>query len=115
MINAILGSTEPPTPKVGDGATVLYMSDRRAATIQLVSFKRDKTVKWVRVTFDICKALHKDIFTEAQSYEYTSDPNGEGLYFSRRKNGKFVRHGEPMKGGTVLLIGVRDHYIDPHF
>lgn len=100
------------TPVVGMGASILYYTDREAATIVEVN----KSGKTIWVTEDTSKRIDKNgAFSEAQEYEYTSNPDGHKICFTLRENGSWVRKGESMRGGTRLIVGARMKYRDPHF
>lgn len=53
--------------------------------------------------------------SDSQSYRYEPDPSGATHTFTLRKNGAWVRKGEPMRGGMGILIGHRRHYYDYSF
>ena len=59
-------------------------------------------------------ALGFDYYSN-QVYEYTPRPNGSRELYRLRKNGRYVRDGEPMRGGTSITIGYRRYYQDPSF
>lgn len=55
-----------------------------------------------------------DYYTN-QVYTYKSAPNCEVALFTKRKNGKYVKDGEPMKGGTSISFGPPNFHQDPNF
>ena len=103
-----------PEPAVGMGVTMLYWTDRYAATIVEVS----RGGKKVAVQKDKSTYLPKNgrsrYETEMQDYTYEANPHAPVEYFTLRKNGRWVRLGSDMKG-TSLMLDVRDEYRDPHF
>lgn len=106
-------NTTPPAvePQVGQGATVLYWSDRHAGTIIEVS----KNKKRVVVQRDKAKRVDANGMSDAQTYEFTPDPEGQTWVFSLRKNGRWAQVGETMSGGLRLGIGYRSEYYDYTF
>lgn len=104
-------------PKVGDGATLLYWSDRKGATI--IAYDG----KILTVQLDDCKRIDKNgAYTECQDYEYT--PNSENATYSFRKNKhgfwKEVAFRKETKrwvnvDGCGLRLGARDSYHDYSF
>lgn len=96
--------------KVGIGATKFSGSDRYPYTVvEVVSDKK------VILQADIAKRTDKNGLSEIQTYEYTPDPDAEKIVVTLRKNGRWVRDGESMKGGTGFHIGHREAYSDPSF
>jgi hypothetical protein len=108
LINHIMSAGTPHEPVVGMGATILMWTDRHAATIVEVSKKR------IGVVEDEAIRTDKNYMSESQSYEYRKG-SGEPIYFTLRKNGAWVQEGYPMKNGTRIAIGYRDHYYDYSF
>ena len=107
LINHLASRASAPLPAVGMGATILAWSDRYAATIIYVSASR----KLVRVQHDRSRRTDNNgAFTEAQSYEYSRDPNGSVETYRLGKRGWRAQG-----GGCGLLIGHREEYRDPHF
>lgn len=111
LINQIAATGVDPDVIVGDGATVLYWSDRQAATIvQVDRFKsgqRKGEVSGVWVTYDKATRVDRNGMSDDQSYEYETQSDGERVLFKRRKDGRYRN-----AGGAVLRIGTRDHYYD---
>lgn len=109
LTNAIMASCKQPKPEIGMGATIIMYTDRYAATILAV------TRQGVYITEDIVTRTDKNGMSESQDYTYAPNPIAKMQVFTLRKTGRYVRRGEPMRGGTHLVIGTRDHYIDPSF
>jgi hypothetical protein len=112
VVNMVMGAARPPVPQVGMGATVLLYTDRHAATI--VAVERHGT----RVVIQRDVATRTDsngAFTESQAYSYRPNPNGQREAYTLRKNGAWVREGDPMKSGERLSIGHRSEYYDFSF
>ena len=90
---------------VGDGATLCLWSDRHAGTI--VETPNDKTVVWQR---DKATRTDENGMSDAQSYRYERDENGEKTTFTLRKNGYWIARGANMKNGTYLAAGRAEFY-----
>jgi hypothetical protein len=99
-----------PEPKVGMGATLVYWTDRHAATIVAVS----ASGREITVQRDKAVRTDKNGLSESQDYTYSPDPEGPTYVATRRKNGRYVLKGEPMRG-TGVAIGHRREYYDPSF
>lgn len=110
LINLVEGNSAQPEPEVGMGATVLGWTDRYAATVVEVPNART-----VVVQLDHAKRTDDNGVSEAQSYEYSANPTGRQETYTKRKNGRWVRKGEPLKEGTRLALGFRNHYHDYTF
>jgi hypothetical protein len=98
-------------PEVGMGATVVMWSDRYAATIVEVS--KDK--KSVVIQEDNADRTDNRGMCDSQEYSYSPNPEASKQTFTLRKNGRWVREGEPLKNGTSILINVRVHHYDYSF
>lgn len=106
------GSTQP-VPVVGMGATILYWTDRRACTIIDVTPKAREVTVRPDIATRIDDGPH---LSEHQEYTYSPASLGSGTRtFRLRKDGTYVEVGDPLRGGTRLVIGVRDEYEDPSF
>lgn len=109
LFNRMMDNSQGKTPEVGDGATVLFWTDRHAATIiDVVLFKSGPNKGKPRViTVQEDKAIRLDSYgmSDAQDYRYERDENGTKRTFTAKRDGSF-------KG---LLIGVRKHYYDYSF
>lgn len=95
-------------PEVGMGATEVLWSDRRAKTIVKVLTPNKVIVRENEVR---CIDYYKG------DYEILDElSNMPEETFTRRKSGRWVELGQPDKFGSVfLVIGSRNHYIDPCF
>jgi hypothetical protein len=115
VINEIYGRmNSTDNIEVGTGATVLFYSDRAAATVVEVHTNPKGEVNRVGIKYDNAVRTDNNGMSDAQSYRYEA---GEGptIYFTKRKNGAFVREGDQMRSGQKVLIGKRDHYHDYSF
>lgn len=103
-----------PEPVVGMGATELCYSDRHGGTI--VEVQLDKAGKAKRIRFVEDKATRTDSngMSDAQSYSYEPG-EGYGTWYTRRKDGSWIREGDSLKNGQVLGIGYRATYHDFSF
>lgn len=115
LINMIHAQTPTGVFKVGDGATILGWTDRHAATITQIDYDRKANPKRVYVQEDIATRTDSNGMSESQEYTYAPNPNATHIAFTKRKNGRWVREGEPMKSGQALSIGERDEYYDYSF
>jgi hypothetical protein len=88
------------------GATLVVGSDRYPYTVVDIS----KAGNRVTIQADRFKVLHKG-FTEDQSYEYSRNTEGQKILVSLRRDGKWKVAGE----STLVVMGVRQAYIDPSF
>ena len=111
LINAISGSDPALAPEVGQGATILYWTDRRAATVIQVSAS-DRSIT---VQFDKATRTDDNGMSESQRYSYEADPAAATRVFTKRKNGQWVAKGESLKSGQRLVLGHRRHYYDYSF
>jgi hypothetical protein len=118
MVNHLYarGVNGQPTPMVGMGATLLFYSDRRAATITKVETIRGKV--YLEVQEDTSVRTDKNDMSECQDYDYSPNPNGRVQTFRQAANGMWER---VYKGDTGrwkktdcggLRIGSRDTYYD---
>lgn len=113
----VIEGNEMSELRIGDGATVVFHSDRHAGTII------NRTPKWIEWQEDNAKLIsgkplvvaggfvgHFDNF---QEYEYK--PNLEGVIrrFTLRKNGKWIQMGDSMTG--CYLIPGRSKFYDRNF
>lgn len=104
------------TFKAGDGATVCYLTDRRAGTVLSSEFVRGRET--VKVQLDT--ATLDDGTNERQGnarYTYAPNPREEVKTFSHRQvQGEdfYVLVGSSLNNGLTLIAG-RHHYIDPNF
>lgn len=99
-------------PQIGMGATLGVGSDRYPYTIVEVS----KSKKRIGVRRDNYTRLDgRGPYTENQEYEYHQTQGAAEEYYTLRENGRWVREGESMRGGSSMGIGQRRYYQDPHF
>jgi len=111
-----------PAPEVGMAATTLSWTDRHAATVKSVT-ELDGKWKWqIEVVED--KALVIKGSTHDGSATFAFVPNPEGyadIYRMDRKTGAWVRGYMSAETGKFrkltggLILGKRDHYVDPSF
>lgn len=105
-----------PEPELGMGATRLCWTDRIACTIIKI-FYADKDGRATMIEVREDKAIRTDSLgmSDSQEYRYELDPNGRTGRYTLRKNGRWVRMGEPQETGERLRLGVRNHYHDFSF
>lgn len=104
LYNMLLSQKEPATPKVGDGATKLGWSDRRAYTVVEVLSEK-------KVVIQRDKATRTDGLgmSDAQSYSYERDPSGSKETVTLSKGGQWKA------GASVVGMGYRSEYYDFSF
>ncbi|MEU4155714.1 hypothetical protein [Actinoplanes sp. NPDC026670] len=118
LVNLLVSNTPQRDPEVGDHATVLMWSDRRAVEIAEVRrFKTGKragqvkevTVKPLKVT-RVSGSAHDG----SARYTYESDPEATVGWqpFKRNESGKYRQAGD---GGWSLAIGKAEEYSDPSY
>ncbi len=112
----LMEAAKSPIPEVGMGATITMYTDRHACTI--VAVNEDKTE--IQTTED--KAIRTDLnpdgsapMTDCQSYRYESRPDGARDTWTLRKDGGWVKKGEPLRNGQRICLGFRDHHHDYSF
>jgi hypothetical protein len=110
LINNIAANSAQRTPEVGMGATMLYYTDRHAATIVEV-----KSPRRIVLQEDTATRIDKNGMSEDQDYSYTTNPNGGTKEFTLRKNGRWVAKGDSAKSGLCCHIGSRGTYYDFSF
>lgn len=108
--NRIMENVAPQKPVVGMGATHLMYSDRHAYTVIIVHSDKE-------LTLQADKAIRTDNYgmSDAQSYRYEQDPEGATVVITLRKDGRWRQKGDPMKGGTIFMLGERDAHHDYSF
>jgi hypothetical protein len=100
-------STSDITPEVGMGATLIHWSDRTPLTITDVS----KTAHRIFLQEDSATRTDSNGMSDAQSYDYTPNPDGRTHEATRRRDGSYR-----IKGGDArVLIGSRSKYHDYSF
>lgn len=105
------GTKGQPTPELEMGATILSWTDRHAATIVMVSGNG----KRIGVTYDKAVRTDSNGMSECQDYAFETVCGATIHYFTLRKSGAYIKEGEPMRGGTQIRIGERNHYHDFSF
>lgn len=107
-------NSSDPLPKIGDGATTLRWSDRKAHTVIEVSETR------IVLQQDTATRTDNYGMSDVQHYEYTADPNGPTTVFelkiSRKRatkgQGIWTEEGCRPGEGEKLVLGVRDAHHD---
>ena len=113
LFNLLMSGPSKVVPEVNMGATMLGWTDRHAATIVEVDLERAKPR--IGIKQDIAKRTDKNGMSESQDYEYSPDPNAPTEYYTFRKDGTWVKEGNPLKGGSRIMIGHREEYYDFSF
>jgi hypothetical protein len=99
-------------PQVGMGATTGFNGDCYPYTVIEV-----RSPKTILVQSDNYKVIEKDAYLKEGSLEcvFTPNPDGNIVVLTKRKNGKWVRQGDPMRTGWDFVIGHRSYSRNPHF
>ncbi|MCY7353472.1 MAG: hypothetical protein LH606_22905 [Cytophagaceae bacterium] len=103
LTNLIYADSQLTLPKVGDGATLILWSDRRAYTVTSVERK------CIFVTRDLAERLELNFEKGLQEYSYKPDPEAVPEKATLRKDGNYYL------GGHLLKIGFRDEFYDYSF
>jgi hypothetical protein len=112
-----------PKPVVGMAATTLAWTDRHAATVVSVTELDGK--RWshqIEVTEDLVEVVSGSTHDGSAKFATRPDPEGSrDLYRMDRKTGAWVRGyinattGKFNKFSGGLILGQRDHHVDPSF
>lgn len=115
LVNHVTAGYADAIAEVGMGATGLGWTDRHAWTIVAVG-KADQfgRPRWVEATRDTATRTDSNGMSDAQSYSYTSNPDGARTRFTLRRNGRYVQVGDSLSG-YVLKLGARNAYHDYSF
>lgn len=105
LINHMVSGMRMTEPQVGMGASILYWTDRCAATIIKVTpctvhVQRDNSVRTDKL----------GMTDSGQEYAFTPDPSAPVQIFRKTKRGW-----KETGGSARLAIGKRDEYRDPSF
>lgn len=109
IMNRVHESIQSAAPKIGDGATIFFFSDRHAATVITVEGNA------ITVQYDKVTRMDKNGQSETQDWRCEPDADGKTEVYTLRKNGQYVKQGDAIKNGTVVRFGERDHYYDFSF
>ena len=111
VVNMMYDESRPAAPTVGMGATVLMWTDRHAATVVAVG----PNGRWLDVQLDNATRTDTHGASDSQHYSYTPNADAPITRYTLRRDGKYKRAGESMRGGLALLLGKRDHHFDYSF
>lgn len=118
MLNQIYESMtiNAPEPELGMAATITHWTDRDAATVVGI------LGKVVKVQQDHAKRTDTNGMSDAQSYEYSRNPDGRVYFFRRDKHNRWVQvKFNELTGrwnnaaGPGLILGFRDEHYDYSF
>lgn len=99
------------TPTVGMHATEQFYTDQ--VPYEVIAVPNAKTVIVRALT---AKRTDKNGMSDAQAYEYESNPDGETKTFTQRKCGKWIVRGVDVKqAGTRLVLGQARRFHDYSF
>lgn len=96
LVNHFMSQGSTPEVKIGMGATLLFWTDREAATV--VSYDEKRMI--VGVQEDDAKRIDNNGMSESQVYEFTPNPDA------------YVQH---FKFGPKGWVGVRSKFHDFSF
>jgi hypothetical protein len=116
-------TVDAPSPKVGMAATTLSWSDRHAATVtEVTELCGARWLYEIRVVDDTISVVSGSTHDGSATYAFTANPTGYAyLYRMDRKTRAWVRGyinkdtGKFNKSEGGLILGRRDHYVDPSF
>lgn len=112
-----MSNTETITPEVGTLATTGYGSDCYPAIVTAVSASGRK-ITVHRARYEVLPGVDVRM-NWASAKEGTlliSGPSdGRGDVYTLRKNGRWVRKGDPMRNGGGISLGDARYHQDPHF
>lgn len=111
LMNRMHEGIKPAVPEVGMGATVLMFSDREPATVVIIA----PNGKQIGIQRDNAKRTDTNGMSESQDWEFSPNPTAAIEYYTLRKNGQWIKEGNSMKNGEVILLGHRDKYYDFSF
>ncbi len=113
VINRIMEGPTSQEPYVGMPITFTSWSDRDCGIIVEVS-PSGKSFKAVAVK---ATRIDNNSMSESQRYEYSGIPGAEQYTstWTLRRNGRFVKVGNSMRGGGGVILGVWDAYYDYSF
>lgn len=107
--NRLMENSKQPTPVVGMGVTQCMYTDRHAYTIvEVISPKK------IVVQQDDATRTDNNGLSESQQYSYKPDPDAPKEVITLRKNGRWIKQGNPMDSAGYLL-GHREEYRDPNY
>ena len=112
-----------PAPEVGMAATTLSWTDRHAATVAEVTELTSKVWAYeIRVVDDKVLVIAGSTHDGSATFAFVPNPMGyANIYRMDRKTGAWVHGyinqdtGKFKKGQGGLILGRRDHYVDPSF
>ena len=112
-----------PAPVVGMAATTLSWTDRHAATVTKVYELNSATYSHeIEVVEDTALVISGSTHDGSATFAFVPNTNGYvNLYRKSRKTGEWVcghinrDTGKFNKSSGGLILGVRDHYVDPSF
>jgi len=112
VINRLMeNGSQEYIPSIGDGATELMWSDRRAYTITKVI--NAKTVEVTKDDYSWGGVGGREMGDNSK-WVFAPNPDGPVVTLTKRKNGKWIIKGESIKG-TAFLMGRREMHHDDSF
>lgn len=116
LINRLQEATTAPVPTVGMGGTTMSYSDRHPVTVVSVGpLNKKSPAGRIGVQEDHAKRIDGNGMSECQDYEFTPNPKAPIVFYTIRKTGQYIREGESLKNGQVVVLGYRDKYHDFSF
>jgi hypothetical protein len=116
-------TVDAPAPKVGMAATTLSWSDRHAATVtEVIELCGARWLYEIRVVEDKVTVTIGSTHDGSATFAFSPNPMGyANIYRMDRKTRAWVKGyinqdtGKFKKGTGGLILGHRDHYVDPSF
>jgi len=112
VMSHIMTESKQPEPKVGDGATVCWYTDRSPGTIIEVGTKQRRPM--VVVQEDHATRTDSNGVSDSQDYAYAPNTAGRKWTFTLRKDGRWRELGRSASS-LGLAIGFRRKYHDFSF
>ena len=115
-------TVDSPNPEVGMPATILGWTDRNAATVTKVTELVGQWAWEIEVAEDVVMVTSGSTHDGSAVFETVFNPDGyKHLCRMKRKTREWVRGyisaetGKFRKFSGGLIIGKREHYVDPSF
>ena len=120
LMNHLMSGDSAVVPEVGMGVTILFWTDRRAATITEVITTKKGTIKEIVTQDDYAIRTDMNGESESQRYNYVRNPEGSIRTARLLKGGWRILEGKDSENGrniygAGLLLGKRAAYHDYNF
>ena len=106
FFNRVMDQSGQPVPEIGMGVTLLWWSDRHAATIVDIVRYKNGNIDYIVVQRDIAIRTDNNGMSDAQTYRYECNPMGTRHFIKRnRRTGRY----------SNILLNHRKEYHDYTF